>query len=205
MQATARMASVVSAMSTPRRRLIRDVRPTNQVFIMFGWFKKKTPEAPPPLPNDRLAAINRQFEEFAEGEIDPLEGALTMFHLDRDRYVPNVLDALQSATVELLISENIPTSPPLMLSSASGYPMLAVFTQRKRVAKCQEHHPEYQYYIRLPFQVALKSLREEAGIVINPFVDVISWEMPPDLVKIVRGTLIPDSRSLGRPPPLPRQ
>ena len=174
---------------------------------MFGFFKKpksqQTPASVPSIPPERAAAINRQFEEFAEGEIDPLEGALAMFQLDRDRYVPQVLKALATATVELLLSENNPRSAPLMLRSANGYPMLAVFTQRRRSAKCQQHYPENQFYLRVPFPMALHSLREGAGLVINPYEEVITWELPPDLVNIVKETIRSESKSPAKPPPLP--
>ncbi|MCE9610416.1 MAG: SseB family protein [Chthoniobacter sp.] len=150
-----------------------------------------------------MAAINRQFAEFSEGEIDPLEGILAMFHVDRQRYLPQVLAELTRATIELMISENNPMSPPLMLQSADGFPMLAVFTQRRRTTNCQQQHPDYRFFIRLPFGLALESLRAGAGLVINPFQEVITWTLPPDLVSLVKGTIARQGNPQSEPPPLP--
>jgi hypothetical protein len=161
---------------------------------MFGFFKKKAPQTtqakPPPIPNSHIEAVFRQFEEYAEGDIDPVEGALTMFQLDKERYVHLVIDALSRADVELLLCENNPRSAPLMLQSEIGIPMLPVFTQRRRTAKCQEQHPEYRFYLRLPFGMVLDLLRAGAGIIINPFEEVVTWTLPPELVDIVKGTIV---------------
>lgn len=175
---------------------------------MFGIFRKQaaTQASPPPLPRispERAAALNRQLEEFATGDIDPLEGALTMFQINGEGYVPQVLDALGKASVELLLGENDPCSPPFMLRSSGGYPMLAVFTQRRRTAKCQQQYPENRFYLELPFPLALKSLRDGTGLVINPFEEVVTWELPPDLVKVVKEIILKEGTPSAQPPPLP--
>lgn len=161
------------------------------------------PKAPPPLlkSQEEIAAINRQFAEFAEGEIDPLEGALTAFHLNRDRYFPQVIAALGEAWVTLLLRENNPHSPPLLLQSIAGYPMLPIFTGERRTVKCQEQFPEYCYRVRAPFAVTLERLWQGVGLVINPYVEVITWEMAPTLVDILKPMFPIDTKQPPLSPP----
>jgi hypothetical protein len=110
------------------------------------------------------------------------------------------MHVLATSTVELALSENNPASPPLALVSASNYSMLAVFTQEKRAAKCQEKHPEHRYFLRLPFTVALKQLKKGAGIIINPYEETMVYEMSPDMLDAIRPVLLGETGHAAGPP-----
>ncbi|WP_395752418.1 SseB family protein [Prosthecobacter sp.] len=159
---------------------------------MFGFFKKKNEvpsQAKWPVSESRAKAVFKQFEEFAEGEIDPLEGALTMFQLNQERYLEPVIVALAKAEVELLLCENDPSTAPLMLQSDDGFAMMPIFSQRRRSEKCRSQFPEYQFFLRAPFTVILERLKPGAGLVINPFEEVVTWTMPPEIVEHLKDAL----------------
>jgi len=164
---------------------------------MFNFFKKRPKPQPPPLegfvkaPKIPFIAL---LEEFGNETLTPLEEALAISTVDKGRFDSKVLAELPGAAVLLLLAVNDPCTTPLVLRSAFGYPMLAMFTQRCRTAPCQEKHPEQQFYLNLPFEVALSRLKDGIGIAINPYGSpFLSKELPPEMVKRLIHSLFKES------------
>jgi hypothetical protein len=175
---------------------------TNKARTMFGFFKKK-----PAQQNHSPVGESQPEGQF----INPIEASLTMLRMGRPDQIFEFMHALATSTVELALTENDPSSRPLVLVSADNYPTLAVFTQKERAAEFKKRHPEDRFFLPLPFTEVLKMLKKGAGIVINPYDEKMAYQMPPDMVDSIRPIFLGDRAEPGvltapqvpsAPPPL---
>lgn len=158
---------------------------------MFGMLKKlwgvRTP-GPPPLPAQRAAEINQAFEQFADGEIIPLEGAMAMLNVNGSAaHVFEAIHALSKAELFLLMREDDPTGTPLTLQTEDGPPVLIAFTQVRRAAVGQEKFPGFGFIVGVPATDILYRMNGQTGLLINPGEPVIRWGLVPEMVQTVKG------------------
>lgn len=172
---------------------------------MFGFFKQKPkqpslPEMLANTPPEKREALKKQFEEFAEGDINEVEGAITYLQGGRTEYLATLCSALVRSEVAVLLKEPNNLQHPLVLPSPKGYPILAVFTQNKRANKAIAKHPDRQYLAHVSFKDLVALVGEEMGLVINPYEEIVTFQFNPQQLKALKGCMFKDSPP--QPPPV---
>lgn len=175
---------------------------------MFGLFKQKSkqpslPEMLANTPPEKREALNKQFEEFAAGEINDVEGIITYLQGGRTEYLARLGPALERSIVTVMLKDPTDVQHPLILQSPRGYPVLMVFTQDKRAQTALGKYPENRYLAHIPFKSLLEGVGDEMGLVINPYEDILTFQFNPQQLKALRRCMLkpePQSSPLKQEP-----
>jgi hypothetical protein len=82
------------------------------------------------------------------------------------------------------------SAAPMVLSSPSGSPMLAVFTAPERSTHSPHRLPEYAFGLLIAFRWLLKGIEPDVGLVINPG-SAVGLEIPASGVIRIRAEIAP--------------
>ena len=81
------------------------------------------------------------------------------------------------------------SASPMVLSSSTGSPMLAVFTAPERSTHSPHRLPEYAFGLLIEFRWLLQGMAQNAGLVINPG-SAVGLEIPPAGIMQIRAEIV---------------
>jgi hypothetical protein len=171
---------------------------------MFGFFKKKTPQAqapqtdkpaaqtsspPPPTSGhftDPINELEHAIIAKSRGEIDVYKFIEILFNSNIAVVVPDGQFTMTDGTAALV--EN----PRMFSIMEPGINFLAFFSSAQRAARVKEKYPEYRYAVALHAGDLLMSLGSGYGLIINPGWD-INFRWSPDQVAAIKKMIAPDN------------
>jgi hypothetical protein len=153
--------------------------------------------APPPLPGRESPAFKKalaqQFEEFASGEINDIEGALALLQASVPEAWPRLHQALAKHQVGVLVHPDAAAFAPLSVNHPDGFRAIVVFTREAKaepvLAQVRNHPDTFNSLKLVPFANVLEQVKPGEGIIINPADNIVRLDIPPDEIFRIRASI----------------